>query len=191
MGSLASSLAVCVPLGLLAGCGAAPPSVGDDDPGWVAPPSSQGASARSELLRHSAGVTLSVPTGWSVQSRGNDVELLPPDRAAVVRLTVIDTGQLEVALDAVDRQLDGKLESHDLGSVRTAVVNGMKGRLAAGSGWLKGESIKLRIALVLTPRNQVLVLLAMVRKGASAERQAQIGGLLETLRPAGLTVPRR
>ncbi len=191
MDRVLSGIAVSALMVPLLGCGAdpAPMAVAGNDPAWIQPPPSRGAPAQGELLRHSAGVVLAVPVGWSVETRGDDVQLLSPDRTVLVRLMVIDTNQLEVALDAVDQRLDGQLEAHDLGSDRAAVVNGLKGRLAAGSGWLQGESVKLRIALVLTPRKQVLVVLAVVRQSASAERQAEIRGLLESVRPATLTGP--
>ncbi len=191
MGRRFLGIPVSALMALVVGCGAHPTSadVAGDEPDWVDPPPAQGAPAPGEPLHHSAGVELTVPLGWAVQPWGEHVQLLSPDRAAVVRLMVIDTGQLEVALDGIDRQLDGQLEAHDLGSVRTAVVNGLKARLAAGSGWLKGESVKLRIALLLTPRKQVLVLLSMIRQNAVAERQAEIRGLLESIRPGRLSRP--
>lgn len=191
MGRIGSRIVVGALMALLGGCGAdaglPPEAVADPD--WATPTPGAAESARGELFRHSSGVELVVPQGWKVEPRDDEVRLLPPDASLLARLLVLETAELDTALDAVDRRLDRALPSHDIGRERAAVINGLDARLASGSGRLGGESVKLRVALVLTPGKQVLALVAMVRQSASPLRQAQLSDLVRAIRPAPLSGP--
>ncbi len=107
----------------------------------------------------------------------------------MARLTVLDTPDLDTALTAIDKQLDRRLTAHDIGSDRPAEVNGLAARLASGSGRVGDEAVKLRIALVATPRGQVLGLVALVRPAASAACRAELSDLVKTIQPATLKRP--
>lgn len=172
-------------LALLVGCGAdgAAP-VAADDPEWGQPAPSPDASAEPEVLRHASGVMLTVPIGWRVDIADGEARLVPPEGSLLARLTVLDTPDLDAALAAIDQQLDRRLAAHDIGSDRAAEVNGLPARLASGSGRLGDEPVKLRIALVATPRGQVFGLVALVRPAASAARRAELSDLVKTIRPA-------
>ncbi|MBW2455797.1 MAG: hypothetical protein JRI68_14870, partial [Deltaproteobacteria bacterium] len=69
-------LAASLWLAPLVGCGAngAAP-LASDDPAWAQPAPSPDAPAEPEVLRHYAGVMLTVPVGWRVDTDAGDVRL--------------------------------------------------------------------------------------------------------------------
>jgi len=182
-----SAVWIGVGVTLLASCGAGDVEpTAADDPAWGEPAPSPTDPPAPELLRHSAGVVLTVPTGWQVDPGEGPLRMAPPDGSLLARFTVLDTADLDRALAAIDERLDRRLAAHDLGSDRATVVGGLQARLASGSGQVKGEPVKLRIALVLTPRGQVLALVAMVRRDAPAHRLGELSDLVTSIRAATL-----
>jgi hypothetical protein len=96
---------------------------------------------------------------------------------------VVEDGDLEPALKAIDDRIGAYVQGSRLHGGRRAMLNGLKAILAEGDGFMQDEPVQLGLALVLTPSKQVIIMVGIARPGATHSRTDEVNRFMKSIRP--------
>jgi predicted Zn-dependent protease len=135
--------------------------------------------------RHPAGVLVRVPAGWRISRTPDTMSLTSPDEAVLMMLVVVEAGELNVALRAMDQTLANYLTDAEIRNTHETSLNGMRAIVADGHGAMDGERVEVGIALALSPIGKVLIVLGFARQSAAPETQGEVQNIIRSIRPDG------
>lgn len=168
----------------LVGCGhTAPPAPAVVDGPFPPIAQSVGLDLEGGTFRHPAGVAIDVPSGWRNKHGGDTMTILAPDEEVLVMVLVVDDSELEPALRAIDERIGAYIDGSRLSDGRRTKLNGMRAILADGEGEMDGEPVQLGLALVLTPKAKVVIVIGVARPGASEDDSSAVNRFMKSIRP--------
>ncbi len=168
----------------LCACGSAPPPPPAVIEGPYPPLASKPQlDVEGGTFRHPAGVAIDVPGGWRNKHGTDTMAILSPDEEVLVMVLVVDDSELEPALRAIDERIGAYVDGSRLSDGRRTRLNGMKAILADGEGEMDGEPVQLGLALVLTPKAKVVIVIGVARPGADADHAEAVSRFMKSIRP--------
>lgn len=162
------------------------PSEPRDPP--VAPPPEPSARPEPRYRPHpTVALELVPPEGWQQQVKGPLLSLLAPADEMLVLLLGVETTRLEPVMNELDRQLAAVVEQSSLTALTEGEVGGLQAYFARGRGQMDRAPIHIEVVLVRTPRDKVLIVLALEQEGASAQVREEFEAMLASMRPQQAT----
>ena len=146
------------------------------------------ATAHAETLVHEeAGVQMWVPDDWDQES-DEDMILLSPkgDDVVNVMLVVVDASELEAAVEVLETVLSEIVpNAEQVEEPQQVVIEGMPAMLLEARGEIEGSPRNVALALIETPKDKVLIVLALGTPEDAERHGPTLEKMLNSLKPAG------
>lgn len=143
------------------------------------------ASAFADTKVHpSGGVSIDVPESWSSSVDGDVLVIQADDDTVGLMLAVLDAGDLDAALDAVDEEIGKHVTGLELGEPEKSEINGMAALLVDGKGKANGADVEVGVAIVEAPSGKVVLLFGMAASESLAKHEAAVAGIIGSIKPA-------
>ncbi len=144
-----------------------------------------GTALSAEAVNHTeAQVTVWIPDNWDQEADEDSLIVGDPDEEVMVAFLVVDSDNVEAALDAMEAELSDIVEDVSSEEEPSEVnLNGMPAIVLDAKGTVEGEAVDLGIAVIMTPANKALLVFAIAQSSAVAKHEATIEKILGGIKP--------
>jgi hypothetical protein len=145
------------------------------------------ARPNAETKTHpSAKVSIDVPSGWKMSSKGDVMTVTDPTQEVGFILLVSDGNDLQKAIAALDAEVGKVAKDIRWASKEPSPtkLNGMDALENEGSAVIEGKPAAIAVVLVKTPANKYLLVLGAVDAAKKAAHDAELEHFVTSIKPA-------
>ncbi|HTR50284.1 MAG TPA: hypothetical protein VMJ10_06220 [Kofleriaceae bacterium] len=147
-------------------------------------------SARADTIAFEpAAISIDVPTGWSRSVQADSVTLTEGHQDAIIAFGMVDAGSNKNAADTARRELEKRLQKIAFTPEESVTIAGMRGVAFGGHAVSGNVSVTLVIAVIDTPADKDLLVIAFGEDAKLARHQGEIAYVLDHVQPTTAANP--
>lgn len=140
-------------------------------------------TAHADIKQHPIGIQIWVPDTWETEIDEGLLMTSSPDEGALVILMVLESDEIEIAMDEMDRELSQIIKKiRTTGEVEEININGLNGWTEEGTGRVEGVPIEWLSGL-FPYRNQALMVLAFAESSNFDSYEDMLIEIFSSLQP--------
>jgi hypothetical protein len=141
--------------------------------------------ALAETVTHAAAkVSIDVPPGWTKKT-GKTLVLSDPAGDTAAAFAVVPAGAIDQASAAAGRQLAKTITGIKVTDDEKVTINGMRGEIVSGDGFMKQTNIDWLVAVVDTPATDSDLMVVVIAEDAKlAAHKAELRSMFQHIKPA-------
>ncbi len=141
----------------------------------------QNINAQESFVHSESGVSVTLPAGWFYESEENNMLAYTEDKSVAISFTILNSKNLNEALDEVDKMLEKEYASIELGEAEELEINGLS------TIWLDGKADDLEMAYLIvdSPYENIIMFVSAWGTVESVEKyKNDINLIFENIGPA-------
>lgn len=140
-------------------------------------------TAQAEIKQHPIGIQIWVPDSWETEIDEGLLMTSSPDEGALVILMVLESDEIEIAMDEMDKELSQIIKKiRTTTEVEKIKINGLKGWVEEGTGRVDGVPIEWMSGL-FPYRKQALMVLAFAESSNFDSYEPMLIEIFSSLKP--------
>jgi hypothetical protein len=140
-------------------------------------------TAQADIQQHPIGLQIWVPNTWTTEIDEGLLMTSSPDEGALVILMVLESDEIEIAMDEMDKELSQIIKKIRTTSEAEEInINGLNGWTEEGTGRVDGVPIEWLSGL-FPYRNQALMILAFAESSNFDSYEDMLIEIFSSLQP--------
>lgn len=141
--------------------------------------------AQETFTHKEAGIQLTVPGGWTYESKDNSFSFYPPDKDFYIIMTINEANKVDQLVKDLMNDLNQSYTDVNMSDPKDDQQNGMEGWSFSGTAKIKGTDINVIIVygMYATPKDKVLELGAIGTKEILDKYSKEIDLIDKSIKP--------
>lgn len=140
-------------------------------------------NAQADIQQHPIGLQIWVPNTWTTEIDEGLLMTTSPDEGAIVILLVLESNEIEIAMDEMDKELSKIIKRiRTTSEVEEITLNGLRGWTEEGTGRIDGIPIEWMSGL-FPYRNQALMIMGFAESSEFDSYEDMLIEIFSSLRP--------
>lgn len=142
-----------------------------------------GTIVHADIKQHPIGLQIWVPDTWTSEVDEDLLMITSPDEGAIIILLVLDSADVDMAMDEMDKELNELFRNIRLTTqAEEILINGVRGVTQEGTATTEGVQIDW-ISGLFPYRNQALMVLGFAESAKFASHEQMLVEIFSSLKP--------